>query len=92
MIENLPIEEEEDKHPTGIAMRIYRSIQGYSMLADPFLVATNKSYFSKLAERTEADILAEKVITPKDIQVTPGTHQHDTLLSGATKELSALFV
>ena len=61
------------------------------MLADPSLVATNKSYFSKSTGRTEADVLADKVIVPKNLRGTPVTRQHDTDFSGATTALSLLF-
>ena len=49
IIENIPIEEEESSHPTRRSMSISRSIQADIVLADPFLVATNESYFIKSA-------------------------------------------
>ena len=61
------------------------------MLDDPFLVATNESYFSKSNERTEAEVLDDIVIVPKNLWGRPGTLQHDTQCSGATKALSLLF-
>ena len=91
VIENLPIEEEEVSHPTGRSTRISGSIQSNSVLTEPSLVATNESYFSKSTGRTEANILADKVIVPKNLRGTPGARQYDTHFSGATKALSLLF-
>ena len=92
IIENIPIEEEEAIHPTRRSMRIYRSIQTNSVLSEPFLVATNELYFSKLTGRTEANFLADNVIFPKNIWGTPRTCQLDMHISGGTKALSFLFV
>ena len=61
------------------------------MLADTSLVATNKSYFSKLTGMTEANILAEKFILPKNIWGPPETSQNYTHFSGTTNALSSLF-
>ena len=72
-------------------MRISRSIQGNSVLAETSPVVTTKSYFSKLTGSTESDVLADKVIFSKNIWSTPGTRQHVTHFSGATKVLSFLF-
>ena len=91
IIENLPIEEEEDSHRTGRSMNISGSIQADSVLSEPLLIATNKSYFSKSTGRTKANVLADKVISPKDIRGIPGTHQHGTDSSGATKSLPLMF-
>ena len=59
-------------------MSLSGSIQANSILSDPFLVATNELYFRKLTGRTEAHVLAEKVVVPKNLQITQGTRQHDT--------------
>ena len=72
-------------------MRIYGSIQSNSVLAEPFLVTTNKSYVSKSTGRTEAGVLADKVIVAKNLRGTTGTLQHDTHFSVAMKLLSLLF-
>ena len=92
IIENIYIEEEETNHLTLRAMRISGSIQENSVLADPLLVATNKSYFSKSTGSTEINFWADKVISPKNLQGTPGTRQHGTHLSGSTKAFILLFV
>ena len=60
-------------------------IQANRILADPLLVATNESYFRKSTWRTEADVLADKVIIPNNIHGTIGTHQHNMHFFGATK-------
>ena len=60
IIENIPIEEEEDIHPTRKAMTIYGLIQTNSVLAEPYLVAIIESYFSKSTGRTDTNILADK--------------------------------
>ena len=72
-------------------MRISGSIQADSVLAEPLLVTTNESYFSKSTRRTDANVLAEKGIVPNNLQGTPGMRQHDTQFYGATKEFSLLF-
>ena len=64
VIENIPIEEEEASHPTGRVIWISGLIQSDSVLDYPLLVATNKSYVRKLTGRTEANFLADKVISP----------------------------
>ena len=61
------------------------------MISDLLLVLTNKSYFSRFTGRTEADVLADKVIVPKNIRGTSGMCQHDTHFSGATKAFSLIF-
>ena len=66
-------------------MSISRLIQAKSVIAEPFLVVTNELHFSKSTGRTEAGVLSDKVIVPKNIQGTPGTGQHDTHFSGMTK-------
>ena len=72
-------------------MSISGTVQSNSLLAEPYLFATNKLYFSKPAGRTEADVLVDTVIVPKNIWGAPGTHQHDTQLSGSTNSLPLLF-
>ena len=72
-------------------MIIYKSIQGNIVLTESSLVATNKSYCSMLNGRTEADILADKVIVPKNLWSTSGTLQRYTHFSGATKAFYLLF-
>ena len=62
-----------------------------SVIAEPSLVATIKSYFSKSTGRNEADVLADKVIYPNNLWGKPGKRQHDTHFSGATKEFSLMF-
>ena len=84
IIENIPIQEEVSKHHTRRAMSIPETIQANSVLDEPSMVATNKSYFSKLTGRNDANILADKVIVTKNLQETSGTHQHGTHFSGAT--------
>ena len=64
MIGNIPIEEEEARHPAGRDMSISGSIQGNSMISEPFLVTTNFYYFCNSDGSTEADVLAKKVIFP----------------------------
>ena len=91
MIENIPTEEEEYSQPTIRAMIISGSIQAKIVISEPSLVATNNSYFSKSTGRTEAGFLSDKIIVPKNLQVTSGVRQHDTHFSGATKSLSLLF-
>ena len=61
------------------------------MISELYLVETNKSYFSKSTGRNEANILAGKVVIPKNIRGIPGTGQHDTHFSGNTKALYLLF-
>ena len=73
-------------------MRTSRLNQAYSVLTDPLLVATDELYFSKSTGRNEADVLADKVIVPNNLRGTPGKRQHEKHFSGATKELSLLFV
>ena len=55
------------------------------------MAVTNKSYSSKWTGSNEADVLDDKFIVLKTIQVTPGTHQHDMHFYGATKTLYLLF-
>ena len=61
------------------------------MLADPSLVATNESYFRKSTGRTEAKILTEKIIAPKNLRGTSVTCRHENHLFGVTKAFSLLF-
>ena len=61
------------------------------VIADPSLVTTNELYLSKSTGRTEAGVLADKVIFPKKLWGTPGTHQYDTHLCGETKALYLIF-
>ena len=91
-IKNIHIEEEEAIQLTGISMIIYGSIQTNSVIAKPLLVATNELYFSKSTGRTEADVLADKVIPPKNLWGTPGTRQHDMHIYGGTNALYFLFM
>ena len=78
IIGNIPIEEEESSESTGISIIISASIQANSVISEPSLVATNKSFFSKPTGRTEANVLAHKVIVPKNLRGTAGTHEHET--------------
>ena len=89
-IENTPIDEEEDIHPTRKSMIISGNIQYDRVLPELLLVATNESYFSKLTGRTEADVLADKVIVSNNLKGTPGMRQHNKDFSGATKALYLL--
>ena len=52
---------------------------------------TNESYFRNLTERNKSNVLADNVISPKDIWGTLGVCKHDTQFSGATKTFSFLF-
>ena len=61
------------------------------MLADSSLGATNKLYFSKLTGRTDANVLANKFIVPKNLQGIPGSRQHDTYFYYEIKELHLIF-
>ena len=61
------------------------------MLADPYLVTTNESYFSKSTGRNKTGVLAVKFIVPKNLWGTSGTCKHGKHLSGATNEFSLLF-
>ena len=72
-------------------MRISGSIKANSVLAEPSLVATNKSNFSNSTGRTKTHILADKVIVTKNLRGTQGTSQHETLFSGMIKTFSLLF-
>ena len=85
VIENIPIDDEESSQPTRWSIIISRSIQVNIMISEPYMVATNESYFSNLTGKTEADVLSDKVIDPKNIQGPPGTRQHYTHFYGATK-------
>ena len=73
-------------------MSISGSIHGDSVVSEPSLVATNKSYFSKSNRRTESDVLTDKFIVPNNLWGAPGTCQHDTHFSGATNSFHLLFV
>ena len=92
IFENFPIEEEEASHPTGRSMRISRSIQANSGLSEPYMVSINKLYFSKSTGINEAKVLSNRVIVPKNIQVTPGTRKNYTHFYCDTKELSFMLV
>ena len=72
-------------------MIISGTIQANSVLADPQMDATNKLYFKKSTGMTEANVLDDKIIFPKNIWGTPGTRQHDTHFSNATKVFYLLF-